>query len=157
MASILNKPTTGLPRLNESGAAAFITKRSRKELSRMDALHYFTSFYKQYLHLGLNKMKHTHYLNYRQLNKKNIDLILRTAYNFSATETDLPLMQAQFDTYSKDDTGTVRFVSDRKEKKKQVTPAMRKAAEEHLLTKYKMLEESDNNLNKVLNTNTALT
>ena len=157
MASILNKPTTGLPRLNESGAAAFITKRSKEELSKMDALHYFTSFYKQYLHLGLNKMKNTHYLNYRQLNKQNIDLILRTAYNYAATEADLPLMQAQFDTYSKDDTGTVRFVSDRKEKKKQVTPAMRKAAEEHLLTKYKMLEESDNNLNKVLNTNTALT
>lgn len=150
MASILNKPTTGLPRLNESDAAAFITKRPRNELTEMDALHYFTSFYKQYLHLGLNKMQNTHYLNYRLLNKQNIDQILRTAYNYSAAETDLPIMQAQFDTYSKDDTSTVRFVSDRKEKKKQVTPAMREAAEEHLMTLYHLLEKSDQNINKVL-------
>ena len=154
MASILNKPTTGLPRLNESGAAAFISKRSKKELTQMDALHYFTSFYKQYLSLGLHKMKNTHYLNYRQLNKQNIDQILRTAYNYSATKADLPIMQAQFDTYSKDDTGTVCFISDSKEKKKQVTPAMREAAEEHLMTMYHLLEESDQNLNKVLNTET---
>lgn len=154
MASILNKPTTGLPRLNESNAAAFITKRSKIELTQMDALHYFTSFYKQYLYLGLNKMKNTHYLNYRLLNKQNIDQILRTAYNYSATKTDLPIMQMQFDTYSKDDTSTVRFVSDRKEKKKQVTTAMREAAEEHLMTMYYLLEESEQNLNKVLNQHT---
>jgi len=59
-------------------------------------------------------------------------------------------MQAQFDTYSKDDTGTVRFVSDSKEKQKQVTPEMREAAEEYLMDMYRQLEESDNNLNKVL-------
>lgn len=150
MASILNKPTTGLPRLNNSGAAAFITKQPRKALAEMDPLHYFTSFYKQYLYLGLNKMKNTHYLNYRQLNKQNLDQILRTTYNYTATKADLPLMQAQFDTYSKDDTGTVPFSSDRKEKKKQVTPAMQKAAEEHLMSLYQQLETSDQNLNKVL-------
>ncbi len=150
MASILNKPTTGLPRLNDSGAAAFITGLSRQELSDMDALHYFTSFYKQYLHLSLTKMKNTHYLNYRQMNKQNIDQILRTAYGYAATEADLSLMQAQFDTYSKDDSGTVRFVSDSKEKQKQVTPEMREAAEEYLMDMYRQLEQSDNNLNNVL-------
>ena len=150
MASILNKPTTGLPRLNDSGAAAFITKQSREALTTMDALHYFTSFYKQYMYLGLNKMQNTYYLNYRQLNKQNLDQILRTAYHYTASETDLPLMQAQFDTYSKDDTGTVRFTSDRKEKKKQVTPAMRDAAEEHLMSLYQQLEDSGNNLNRML-------
>ena len=150
MASILNKPTTGLPRLNDSGAAAFITGQSREALSQMDALHYFTSFYKQYLHLSLNNMQNTHYLNYHQLNKNNLDQILRTAYHYKATETDLALMQAQFDTYSKDDTGTVRFTSDSKEKKKLVTAEMREAAEEYLMGMYRQLEESDNNLNKVL-------
>lgn len=150
MASILNKPTTGLPRLNDTGAAAFITGQSRQELSEMDALHYFTRFYEQYLHLSLTKMKNTHYLNYRQMNKQNIDQILRAGYGYAATEADLPLMQAQFDTYSKDDTGTVRFVSDSKEKQKQVTPEMREAAEEYLMDMYRQLEESDNNLNKVL-------
>lgn len=156
MASILNKPTTGLPRLNDSGAAAYITGRSTAELSKMlnDAggLHYFTSFYKQYLHMSLTKMQNTHYLNYRQLNKQNLDQILRTSFNYIATEEDLPLMQAQFDTYSKDDTGTVRFTSDSKQKQKLVTPAMREAADEHLMSMYQQLEQSDNNLNKVLTT-----
>ena len=155
MVSILNKPTTGLPRLNNSGAAAFITKRSREDLTKMDALHYFTSFYKQYLYLGLNKIQNAHYLNYRQLNKQNIEKILHTAYNYTAG-IDLPLMQAQFDTYSKDDTGTVLFTSDRQEKKKQVTLAMREVAEEHLMGMYQQLEESDRNLNKVLDTDMPL-
>ena len=150
MASIINKPTTGLPRLNDSDAAAFITGQSRQELSEMDALHYFTSFYKQYLHFSLTKMKNTHYLNYRQMNKQNIDQILRTGYGYAATESDLLLMQAQFDTYSKDDTGTVRFVSDSRKKQKQVTPEMREVAEVYLMDMYRQLEESDNNLNKVL-------
>jgi len=149
MASILNKPTTGLPRLNESNAAAYITKYSREELIKMDKLDYFTSFYKQYLYLGLNKMKSVYYLNYRQLNKYNIDQILRIAFNYEANKSDLALMQAQFDTYSKDDTGSVRFVSDRKEKKKQVTTAMREVAEKHLMSMYFKLEESNKNLNKI--------
>ena len=151
MASILNKPTTGLPRLNNSGAAAFITRRPREELEKMDALDYFTRFYKQYLHLALTQMRNTHYLNYRQLNKENIDQILRTAYHYTPTKADLPLMQAQFDTYSKDDSGTVRFVSDRKEKKKQVTAVMREAAKEHLMAMYQQLEDSELNLSHHLN------
>ena len=150
MASILNKPTTGLPRLNDSGAAAFITQQPRDALSKMDALHYFTSFYKQFLYQGLNKMQNTHYLNYRQLNKQNLPQILRTAFNYTASKTDLPLMLAQFDSYSKDDTGTVRFTSDREEKKKQVTPAMREIAEEQLMLMYQQLEESDQNVSKAL-------
>ena len=150
MASILNKPTTGLPRLNDSGAAAFITGQSRQALSDMDALHYFTSFYKQYLHLSLTKMNNTHYLNYRQMNKQNIDQILRTGFGYAATQADLSLMQAQFDTYSKDDSGKVRFVSDSQEKQKQVTPQMRAVAEHYLMDRYRQLEESDKNLNKVL-------
>lgn len=155
MASILNKPTTGLPRLNNSGAAAFITKRSKEDLTEMDALHYFTCFYKQYLYLGLNKMQNTHYLNYRQLNKQNIDRILHTAYNYTAG-TNLPLMQAQFNTYSKDDTGTVRFTSDSQEKKKLVTISMHEVAEKHLMEMYQQLEDNDNNLNKVLNPDMVL-
>ena len=150
MASILNKPTTGLPRLNDSGAAAFITGKSQAELKEMDALHYFTNFYKQYLHISLSKMQNTHYLNYHQLNKQNLDQILHTAYNYTATESDLLLMQSQFDTYSKDDTGTVRFTSDSTVKQKLVTPAMRNAAEKHLMDMYQSLEESEHNLNKVL-------
>lgn len=153
MASILNKPTTGLPRLNESNAASYITKCSRDELTQMDKLQYFTRFYKQYLYLGLNKIKNVHYLNYRQLNKYNIDQILRVAFNYEATKSDLALMQAQFDTYSKDDTGSVRFVSDRKEKKKQVTAAMRETAEKHLMSMYFELEESNKNLNNIVKLN----
>lgn len=150
MASILNKPTTGLPRLNDCGAAAFITGYSQKELSQMDALQYFTRFYKQYMHVSLTKMQNTHYLNYHHLNKTNLDKIVRNVYNYSPSKADLSLMQSQFDTYSKDDSGTVRFTSDSKEKQKLVTPEMRQAAEEHLMGMYQKLEKHEYNLNKVI-------
>jgi hypothetical protein len=95
-------------------------------------------------------MKNTSYLNYRQLNKDNLDQILRTAYQYTASEHDLANMLAQFDSYSKDDSGTTKFKPDGNEKRKQVTPAMREAAELNLMAHFQQLEASENNLNRVL-------
>jgi hypothetical protein len=92
----------------------------------------------------------THYLNYRQMTKQNLAQILRQAFDYTETKTNLSLMQAQFDTYSKDDSGKTRFTSDKREKQKLVTPAMREAADQYLMDDYRALEESDINLNKVL-------
>lgn len=151
LASILSKTTTSLPRLKETGAAAFITGVPSTELNDMDNLHYFTSFYKQYLHSSLTKMQsNTRYLNYRQLSKQNLAEILSQTFGYTTTETRLSLMQAQFDTYSKDDSSTISFKSDNREKQKLVTPAIRDAAEQQLMDSYRELEESNINLNKVL-------
>ena len=110
MASILSKPTTGLPRLSQCGAAAFITGRSTAELQAMEALDYFTCFYKAYLEYGLYKMpRNTRFLNYRLLNKQNLQHILAQAFFIVPTKQDLSSMQAQFDIYSKDDRQKTRL------------------------------------------------
>lgn len=151
LASILSKPTTSLPRLKESGAAAFITGIPATQLHDMDDLHYFTSFYRRYLHSSLTQIQgNTHYLNYRQLTKHNLAKILDRTFGYTATETNLSMMQAQFDTYSKDDSGTTRFTSDNREKQKLATPVIREAVGQHLMDGYRALEEHDINLNKVL-------
>ena len=151
MASILSKPTTGLPRLNDCGAAAFITGVSDRELNGMDALDYFTRFYRQYLHIALTRMDGDfHHLNYREMNKDSLPAILREAFGYSPEEPVLAKMLAQLDVYSKDDSGTMRFTSDSTEKDRLVTPAMRQAADRHLMELYDRLEAHHKNLRWVV-------
>lgn len=147
MASILSKPTTGLPRLKESGAAAFITGRTNADLFAMDDLEYFTAFYKRYLESSLVEMnQHSHYLNYRNLTRQNLPDILRSAFRYSPSEPVLTQMLDQFNVYSKDDSGATRFSSDNREKQRLVTSAMREAADQHLMRYYHALETHDRNL-----------
>lgn len=151
MASILSKPTTGLPRLKESGAAAFITGRSNDELRNMDSLQYFTAFYQRYLRSSLTEMNdHSCYLNYRALTKGNLPSILTTAFQYAPAEPTLSQMLEQFNVYSKDDSGTTRFAPDNQEKQRLVTPAMREAADLHLMEYYNALEAHEKNLNNIL-------
>jgi len=147
MASILSKPTTGLPRLKESGAAAFITGQTQSALLAMDSLQYFTAFYQSYLQYSLTEMKDpTHYLNYRDLTREHLPHIHKTAFGFMPSDRTLSNMLGQFDVYSKDDTGRTQFSSDRQEKQRLVSPAMREAAERHLMRYYDALERHDRNL-----------
>lgn len=151
MASILSKPTTGLPRLKESGAAALITGRSKAELLDMDSLQYFTAFYQRYLRSSLTEMNdRSCYLNYRALTEDNLQRILTTAFNYAPAEPTLSRMLGQFDIYSKDDSGTTRFASDSREKQRLVSPAMREAADLHLVQYYDALEVHERNLSNVL-------
>lgn len=147
MASILSKPTTGLPRLMESGAAAFITGRSQGELLEMDSLQYFTAFYQRYLRSSLTEMdQHSSYLNYRDFTKDNLSNILERAFHYTPAEPILSRMLEQFDVYSKDDSRTTQFASDGNEKQRLVTPAMREAANLHLTRYYDGLESHQRNL-----------
>lgn len=151
MASILSKPTTGLPRLKESGAAAVITGRTNSELQEMDSLQYFTAFYQRYLRSSLSEMNDlSHYLNYRSLTKENLPGILTTAFRYTPDEAVLSRMLGQFDIYSKDDSGKTRFSPDNQEKQRFVSPAMREAANLHLMRYYDALETHERNLNNGL-------
>jgi hypothetical protein len=147
MASILSKPTTGLPRLKESGAAAFITGCSDRELDLSNRLGYFTAFYKQYLLSGLTKMdQRSRYLNYRDLSSANLPKILEAGFQFSPPAETLVDMECQFGIYSKDDTGAREFTPDREEKRRLVTPAMRRESDLHLSELYQALEVHERNL-----------
>ncbi len=151
MASILSKPTTGLPRLNHCGAAAFITGLTNPELTTMDKLNYYTQFYRRYLDISLNRMRQdTQYLNYRDMNKHTLPTILREAFHYSPPDSVLSAMRAQFDVYAKDDTGSKPFTSDDTEKDRLVTPAMRETSKLYLLDLYDQLEAHHRNLRLLL-------
>ena len=151
MASILSKPTTGLPRLKESGAAAFITGRTDRELDLSDRLGYFTAFYRQYLLSGLTKMdRGSCYLNYRDLSRDNLLKILQAAFRYRPPARTLVDMEGQFGIYSKDDTGSQGFLPDFEEKRRLVTPDMRRVSELHLGELYRALEAHERNLKHAL-------
>jgi hypothetical protein len=147
MASIMSKPTTGLPRLTACGAAAYITRLSSRELCTLDTLDYFTHFYRQYLGISLTQMREdTQYLNYRDMTKQTLSKILFEAFHYLPPDSTFSAMLAQLDVYAKDDSGKTRFASDEVQKDRLVTPAMRKAAEVHLMGLYHQLEGHSNNL-----------
>ncbi len=151
LVSSLNKPTTGQYRLKESGAAAFITGHSAEALRDMSDLDYFTSLYEQHMRFGLTQAQgRMMYLNYRQMTKANLASILQQAFGYTTTEASLQLMQAQFDSYAKDDSGTTRFSPDSQEKQKQVTPEIRGVTDRYLMAWYQQLEQSPGNLNRLL-------
>lgn len=151
LVSSLNKSTTGQSRLKDSGAAAFITGHSTEALKNMGDLDYFANLYEHYMHCGLSPVPtRMHYLNYKQMTKANLAGILQHAFGYSASATDLALMQAQFDNYAKDDSGVTRFTPDSLAKQKQITPEIRAVADERLMPWYEQLEHSNNNLNSGL-------
>jgi len=151
LVSSLNKPTTGQYRLKESGAAAFITGHSAEALRHLNDAEYFTRLYEQYLRFGLTQAQGgMTYLNYKQMTKAHLADILQQAFAYTASAADLHLMQTQFDSYAKDDSGNTRFSGDCEEKQKGVTPQIREMCDRHLMNWYRQLEQSDANLNKVL-------
>jgi hypothetical protein len=149
MASILSKPTTGLPRLKDGGAAAFITGRADAELDLSDRLGYFTAFYRQYLSAGLTKMnQRSRYLNYRDLTKAHLPTILEAGFDYRPSGPTLDAMGEQFGFYSKDDSTPRSFASDVEDKRRLVTPAMRAASTRHLSEYYRALEGHERNLRR---------
>jgi hypothetical protein len=151
LVSSLSKSTTGQSRLKDSGAAAFITGHSTETLKTMGDLDYFASLYQQYLRAGLSPPPgRMHYLNYKQMTKANLAGILQQAFGYTPSAKGLALMQAQFGTYAKDDSGATPFTPDSQAKQKQVTHEIRAVADERLMSWYEKLEHSHSNLNKVL-------
>jgi hypothetical protein len=150
LVSSLNKPTTGQTRLKESGAASYITGASQETLQGMGDLEYFASLCERHLRAGYEAGDRMAYLNYAQMNPENLPAILQAAFGFAPKAEDLPAMQAQFGRYAKDDTDAAVFVSDVSEKRKQITPAIRKTADERLLPWYRLLETAPSNLNRSL-------
>ena len=105
------------------------------------------SLYEQYLLsvIGSSYEKIV-YLNYDKLTIWNLGKILLDAFRYTVTPDQMALMQGQFDYYSKDDSGTTRFVSDREKKQTAATPEIRKAVEQKLIALYNQLEQSNRTL-----------
>ncbi|MBK1634008.1 hypothetical protein CKO31_25475 [Thiohalocapsa halophila] len=59
-------------------------------------------------------------------------------------------MEGQFGIYSKDDTGSQGFLPDFEEKRRLVTPDMRRVSDLHLGELYRALEAHERNLKNAL-------
>ena len=149
--SALKKEPTGYTRFKGTPAAAFMLGCPTEVTAEMGYLDYFVRLYEQYF-LSILKApyKHSVYLNYDQLKRENFAYILERAFSYLPPPKQLLSMQAQFDYYSKDDSGTKRFVSDEVERQNAVTPEIRTAVDRHLVDLYQQLEQSDKNLNQWL-------
>ncbi|MEZ4869005.1 MAG: hypothetical protein R3C14_47225 [Caldilineaceae bacterium] len=86
------------------------------------------------------------YLNYDQILAQNLAPILHHAFNFSTTPATLQGMLTQFDYYSKDDSDTVRFISDKALKQQAATAEIRAAVAHRLDALYTQVERSPKNL-----------
>lgn len=147
LVSSLHKSTTGQTRLKASAAASFITGYTTAELESMDDLQYFTGLYQEHLRLGATAMQgNVHYLNYQQMTRQNLSAILQQSFGYTTTSDNLELMQAQFNVYSKDDSGKTHFTSDNKEKQRLISSDIREAADQHLMPWYQQLENHPANL-----------
>jgi hypothetical protein len=58
----------------------------------------------------------------------------------------MALMQTQFNFYSRDDSNTTPFVSDKADKQKEITPEIKSWVERNLSGLYRQLEQSKRNL-----------
>ncbi|MBV7329471.1 hypothetical protein KFU94_14710 [Chloroflexi bacterium TSY] len=106
-------------------------------------------FYTRYLESALAaSSEQLQYLNYEQIRVENLTSILQLAFNYSVTPKMLEQMQVQFSFYSKDDSDTRRFLSDKEEKQNAITPEIRQAVNQNLRGYYDKLNLSSRNLSR---------
>jgi len=125
----------------------FLTGTSAAATAQMSTLDYLTVFYERYLAAAAAvNSPHLQYLNYEQIKPENLTAILDRAFHYGITPTMLEQMRVQFAYYSKDDSDTQRFSSDKVEKQSAVTPEIAQAVARGLGCCYHKLNESPRNL-----------
>lgn len=129
----------------------FLTGKAAGITQAMSTLEYLTVFYERYLEapLAVNSQQ-LQYLNYEQIKVENLAAILQRSFQYTITPTMLEQMQVQFTYYSKDDSDTLRFSSDKVEKQSAVTPEIRQAVARQMDRHYQELNQSSRNLRQWL-------
>lgn len=126
---------------------AYMTGATVAETAAMDTLTFLTYFYKGYLQAALEaKSDKLCYLNYDHLTKENFPKLLRQAFSYSVPGQQMAQMQAQFDYYSKDDSDSMHFISDKEAKQQAATQEIRQAVHDDMMDLYAQLEQSQRNL-----------
>lgn len=129
----------------------FLSGTSRETTQAMSTLDYLTTFFERYLQSALSVDSHKlQYLNYEQIRPEKLASILQKAFHYDITPTMLEQMHVQFNYYSKDDSDTLRFSSDREEKQSAVTPEIQQAAARALNGCYQDLNLSSRNIRQWL-------
>lgn len=129
----------------------FLTGTTPAATEQMSTLDYLTVFYERYLESAIAMdSPRLQYLNYEQIKPENLVSILDRAFQYEITPTMLEQMKVQFAYYSKDDSDTLRFSSDKTEKQRAVTPEIAQAVAQRLDRCYHDLNQSPRNLRQWL-------
>ena len=125
----------------------FLTGTSPAATAAMSTLDYMTLFYECYLQAALSvDSDRLQYLNYEDIKVQNLVSILQRSFQYTITPAMLEQMAVQFTYYSKDDSDTIHFSSDREEKQSAVTAEIRQAVARELASCYQKLNQSPHNL-----------
>ena len=126
---------------------AFLTDTTVAKTAAMSKLDFLTKLFGSYFSTALQTTTNQLlYLNYDQIVSQNLASILQLAFNYAVSPATLQLMLRQFDYYSKDDSDTIRFSSDKVLKQQAATPEIRAAVTECLADLYQQVERSPKNL-----------
>lgn len=129
----------------------FLTGTTAAATAQMSTLAYLTVFYERYLESAVAvDSPRLQYLNYEQIKPENLAAILDRAFQYGITPSMLEQMKVQFAYYSKDDSDTLRFSSDKREKQRAVTPEIAQAVAQRLDRCYQDLNQSPRNLRQWL-------
>lgn len=133
-------------RFKDSELGAFLTGCSVEETKVMTLLTFIEKFLVRFISAALETpVENLRYLNYEQLNPQAIEAVLNV-FQHTALPDQITLMQAQFNFYSRDDSDTTPFVSDKADKQKEITPEIESSVKQHLSRLYHQLERSERNL-----------
>jgi hypothetical protein len=135
----------------ESKLGAFTAGCPIGKMERISNLTYFELFSVQLLKSALNiSVEDLAYLNYEYLTPRHYANILFNAFKYTASSNELAVMKPEFRFYSKDDSRTIVFSSDKIRKQQAVTPEIRRCYEQSLIGLYNELECSERNLARKL-------
>jgi len=133
-------------RFKDAELVAFVTGCSVEETKAMEGLTFVERFLMRFMSAALEaSVEGMRYLNYEQLNPQNLEVVI-DAFNCTTSPDQIALMQTQFNFYSRDDSDTTHFVSDKADKQKEITPKIKSCVERNLTGLYYQLEQSERNL-----------
>jgi hypothetical protein len=137
-------------RLKDTELGALTTGYSVEETKAMSPLIFIVNFLIRFISAALKtSVEDLAYLNYDQLSPQNFEVILN-ALNYTTSPDQIALMQRQFYFFSKDDSDTTPFVSDKTDKQKEITPEIKSGVAGKLTELYNQLETSEKNLTRLL-------
>lgn len=140
------KQGAGWFKLKDSALGAFITGCSVEETKAMTPLTFVEKFLIRFISAALKaSFGGLKYLNYEQLTLQNFEVILN-AFHSTTFSGQMALMQKQFNFYCRDDSDTTPFVSDKANKRKEITPEIKSCVEGELTKLFHQLERSERNL-----------
>lgn len=149
--SVVKAPAPIMSHIQGTPFAAELSGLSAQQTLEVSYEEYFAHIYGNFMRKALTSSIPLSYLNYNLFTAANLPVILEQAFGYVPPAEDLALLQGQFNYYSKDDSNSTRFSSDKARKQSMATEEIHRAVTENELNLlYARLEQTPENLSKYL-------